>query len=385
MALLKRVEGAPRAQWPKEQDIHPFAPGLAKLFNKPWWFRLWVVQEVLHATSKPLLGCGRAWISWGVVREAMVLGPRKGVGNAIPRNPAAILNFSLLSFRGPGDRGGRKLDDLLMATSDRQTALPHDKIFALLGLAAQEAVDDVPVDYGQSYSVIYQKAMVHVLQSLSNVNFLIHAMNPRASKDVPSWCVDFSKQNWNSYTITLGWRGELKDADDKGASKEHPKSMILHDPGHGTIKISGTVVGSIVHVQSVNCETSSLAKSLAKQRETTAHSHPQARELRERLFHLVVDDMITFTQATRTTLESRLSKAEVLQYIAAGTVWKTAAKGRPLLHRSLKNSYGYLLPNVYSALDKFAQQESAGYRSMAEEWSHLGTEFPNPQKVSLEY
>ncbi|KAL8941852.1 MAG: hypothetical protein Q9216_001996 [Gyalolechia sp. 2 TL-2023] len=375
MGLLERM-GVAKTYWPAEKELEPFKPGLTKLFNKSWWFRLWVVQEVLAANNTPLLGCGRAWTSWEVIRRAMsMMTSRCGGDKSVLQGPEAIFGFAIIPR---GSRTTRKLDDLLMATSNRNTTLPHDKVFVLLGLATKEAVDNVRVDYGQAYSVIYQRAMVHILQSSSNMNFLIQAMNPRNSREVPSWCVDFSRHHWNSYTTACGWRDDSQDVENKGASYEQPRSMILHDQRRGTIKISGTVVGSIEHVYPWKRENCRLAKRSYLDL-TSCLLEPQQRRLQQQNLDIMLKVMIYLTQLARQTLESRLSEGEVLLSLASGQVWKTIGKGRALRPPVFSEQYNSPLPNQYSLIEKFAQQESAEYRSIAAEWSHLGPDFSSQQ------
>ncbi|KAL8729389.1 MAG: hypothetical protein Q9166_004782 [cf. Caloplaca sp. 2 TL-2023] len=271
MAFFKQLE-VTKSHFPAKEDIAPFVPGLGKFFKKPWWSRLWVVQEVVaaHPLKDPLLGCGRIWIPWNVVRRAMFsLGPREWNGEGFLQNPAAISSFSMFLTIGSGysydkHHRTRTLGDLLRVTCDRETTQQHDKVFALLGLTTDEVLDDVKVDYTYPFSVTYQKAMVHVLRSESNMNFLVQAMNYRASRDVPSWCVDFSQPNWNRYSDACRWFNEPwrqeGAQESNGASGKQLKATILHDPRQGTIRVSGAVVGCIKHFHNSGCDSNCVTK-----------------------------------------------------------------------------------------------------------------------------
>ena len=378
MALLQRMDD-PAVQWPTDKDLEPFAPGLDKLFKKPWWFRLWVVQEVVVASAYPLLGCGRTWISWRVMKRAMfLLGLRQGGNGGFLQNPAAIQQLAQLPIIGPGhshnrEHWARRLEDLLIATCDRNTTLPHDKIFALLGLTTEDASDEIRVDYEQSYSIAYQKAMVYILNSGSNLDFLVQAMNHRASRDVPSWCIDFSQPNWNSYYNTCGWPDRSQGQTDEGASGKQLKSTILHEARQGTIRISGTVVGRVHHVQVVKCSSTALT---SRERMMDLPIVEQ-RTLQQQIFNLVLQEVIIFSKVARRLLKSRFNEAEVLRALASGVVWKTVAKGRSSIFSKIPNGCEDLIDRDYSALEKFAQEDSAEYRAVAEEWTHLGAAFPS--------
>lgn len=381
MALLQRMDES-RVQWPTDKDLESFAPGLDKLFNKPWWFRLWVVQEVVVASPYPLLGCGRTWISWGVMKRAMfLLGLRQAGDAGFFQNPIAVQELALLPIIRPGhphnrEHSGRRLDDLLIATCDRNTTLPHDKIFALLGLATKDASDEIRVDYEQSYSVAYQKAMVHILNSGSNLNFLVQAMNHRASRDVPSWCTDFSQSNWNSYYNTSGRRDWSHGKTEEGASGKQLKSTILHDARQGTIRISGTVIGRIHHVHTSKCSST----ALTSRERMMDFPIAEQRILQQQIFNLVLQDVMILGKAAHMALKSRLNEAEILQALASGVVWKTIARGRSSIFPRIPTGCEGLMPPDCSALEKYAQQDSAEYSAVAEEWSHLGAAFPSVQQ-----
>ena len=44
-----------------EKERIPLLPGFEKLFQKPWFTRTWVVQELLVAQSPPRVGCRDSW------------------------------------------------------------------------------------------------------------------------------------------------------------------------------------------------------------------------------------------------------------------------------------------------------------------------------------
>jgi hypothetical protein len=44
-----------------------------KLLERPWWSRLWIVQEISVASEDPVVGCGRRGVSWAVFSIASYL------------------------------------------------------------------------------------------------------------------------------------------------------------------------------------------------------------------------------------------------------------------------------------------------------------------------
>lgn len=47
----------------------PFKTGVKKLLQKPWWSRMWVVQEVFAAEQPPLVGFKDMWIEWDMIEK----------------------------------------------------------------------------------------------------------------------------------------------------------------------------------------------------------------------------------------------------------------------------------------------------------------------------
>ncbi|KAI4179076.1 MAG: hypothetical protein L6R41_008048 [Letrouitia leprolyta] len=215
MAFLKHRK---RFQLLTEDELDPFRPGLAKLFERPWWSRIWVVQEFLVATEPPLLGCGRDWLSWVDLEVGMMNLQRQqipGVGaESFLKNPMGF--YDLGSMSSSIVQGGQKtelissrngtcsvktahetildswsarqlywsLEHLLAATCNRNTTQPHDKIFSLLGLTPGSVLEEVPINYDRPCTESYQKAMLHVLRR--NMKFLVNAMHRPKADNIPS-------------------------------------------------------------------------------------------------------------------------------------------------------------------------------------------------------
>ncbi|KAL8767641.1 MAG: hypothetical protein Q9209_005900 [Squamulea sp. 1 TL-2023] len=368
---------------PTEESLKPFLPGLAKIFKKPWWSRLWVVQEVFMANREPRFGCGRKWFPWRVVRSTIFdLARRQRGSEGVLQNKNACFNLAILPIKGPVVPGhsdiqrehSGSLATLLDATCDRETTQPHDRIFALLGLAMDHVSDDVPVNYDQSYSITYQKAMVHVLKSSSNLDFLVLAMNYRVGNVVPSWCVDFSQSNWNNYTSTCGWYAIPQEQAAEGASGKQPNSTILHNPQLGTLKVSGTVVGCITHVKTSDWLASDLRSILESRRSEFYRREmltKEQSEVEERTYDHILKAMMAYREAAQVALETRLSKSTVMQMLDSGITWKTAAKGSPwsFFLGNLTRQQREMLRNGYSALEAFVQKNATWSRVLSDEQS----------------
>ncbi|KAF2651307.1 HET-domain-containing protein, partial [Lophiostoma macrostomum CBS 122681] len=40
--------------------------GILAILRRPYWYRMWIIQEVAVASRPPLIGCGSMWLSWDI-------------------------------------------------------------------------------------------------------------------------------------------------------------------------------------------------------------------------------------------------------------------------------------------------------------------------------
>ncbi|KAL9039854.1 MAG: hypothetical protein Q9214_004707 [Letrouitia sp. 1 TL-2023] len=313
----------------------PFVAGLDKLFKKSWWSRLWVVQEVIMAKNPPLVGCGRIWVSWKAFQKAMVnLALAKTDDENFLENPTALLNLGLMptpySTHTEQQRiWWRRLENVLNATSDRETTEPHDQIFALIGLMDHDTAGKVVVDYSESISTTYQKAMVCILESASNLDFLVQAMHQKNSH-IPSWC------------RVLAARLE--------------QTQLWASLDGGTLQISGSILGEIQHV---------VSSELGSPGETR--------------FRRILGDVIRFTVAAEPALKNRFGEAKAFRMLASSELWKVNMNPGSSLYTSsgvLNETQKQALPMQYSSLEKIVRGDKSTAKIVAEEWSGLGSTFP---------
>jgi hypothetical protein len=109
---------------------------LIKLFRRDWFFRVWVIQEVVSAKNVSVV-CGDLSVSWQYIvqvsrasRETGLLGGYTVESPARGTHSAAVIDL----LKGPGE--GVTLMKLLALTRCYKASNPRDKVFALLGIAA---------------------------------------------------------------------------------------------------------------------------------------------------------------------------------------------------------------------------------------------------------
>lgn len=376
LALLVDLRKDDNVRYLQKGNVKAFASGLTKIFKRPWWSRLWVVQEVLVANRPPLVGCGRQWVSWERFETAILVLVGQDLDHEeIMQNPMAVTYLAFVtkehsSHSEKEQDSPLRLQQLLKATCNRETTQPHDKVFALLGLTDDRTSQALILDYNQPCEVTYQKAMVYVLESEPSLDFLVQAMN-RRRRPVPSWCVDFSHPNWNRYTDKLQWF-LVSDIDGKsGASGTLAKSTISHNLGDGTLEVSISRLGQIRHVTVSRCGAAGLTKgNHDRDGYEVLPVDEQARIMLDMAGYVLLA-LMAFTSAAKEAWAFRFGRTAALQRIGSGEVFEVMNQGIPLEKCVMRIES--IQQHDYSALEKFAQIVNDFRAASAVEWSGFGT------------
>lgn len=172
--FLSPMESRYNPPWESEA---PFlvAAGLRDILDRPWFRRMWVVQEAAMS-QRATLTCGRHTLSWtnGVhstqnfikMIKFAVISPqwlRAGLQDIDMDPLLQLLDLQvgeMLDKRRHGSslRGPQNLVDHAYTMRDKLCADPRDKIFALVGLSEDDSMlAEFEVDYHMSVDETYQK------------------------------------------------------------------------------------------------------------------------------------------------------------------------------------------------------------------------------------
>lgn len=208
------------------QSDRRFIKAIQKILERPWFSRLWTVQEfVLSEPNGPWLRSGYHSACWTCFYEAFVKAPtilRQHVDRVITNRSREALEsmasdfqtvsapvssyFSFMSTcmkssiwflqslrpqRGSSKPGSLPLPLVLMATRRNQATDLRDKIYGLLGMIEPDVARAIQPSYSKTKSVVYRDATLAVLLKYS---FLAaYCVFPTASVEgEPSWLLDFS-------------------------------------------------------------------------------------------------------------------------------------------------------------------------------------------------
>jgi hypothetical protein len=181
---------------------------LLKLLKRAYWSRIWVVQELTSA-SNVLFVCGKRAVTEDALHHALRLlrnfrlyqllklgedAPTMHSGVSIieidTRNPIILLKIRRAAQPSP-------LIYLMRSLRHFQATDPRDKVFALLGIAADTKALGLHPDYRKSCEEVYTDFARTLIQN-GYIELLSLCEFPKQIPGLPSWVPDWSRESYRS-------------------------------------------------------------------------------------------------------------------------------------------------------------------------------------------
>ena len=176
--------------------------GLGSFFSRPWWNRVWIVQEATAISSKyTRLLCGEVEVLLAHAFEcdfAMALASIRQVWGSMPE-PSMAWEVVTRIKRIEGKRQRKEVIPLIDVLEDFRGLLatdPRDIIYAALNIASDLKEGDIQADYTTSVANVYRAVAVHYLKNaVEPLRILSHCGTRVETPDfqigwaswVPSW------------------------------------------------------------------------------------------------------------------------------------------------------------------------------------------------------
>jgi hypothetical protein len=188
------------------KDLPKLLPAFWRLCLKPWWSRIWVIQEFVGASNDPLIGCGRRWTTattfmtgfdtLKVDFESHLLRfpGQLGLGDVSLASVQLVLHsrHTLLHWRTRPL--WYNLSKLMWDTRLHNSTDPRDKIFAINGFMMEPLRTILSPDYSQSLRTVYTKVTA-LLLSVERWGEVYTFFPINANKSLPSWVPDYSHRH----------------------------------------------------------------------------------------------------------------------------------------------------------------------------------------------
>jgi hypothetical protein len=203
---------------------------LISLFQRPWFERLWIWQEVHARPENAIVLMGDCRIMWKTIRKFLV---RFMSEYRIISVPAELLQLLKQAVKLSQSIGPRKLTMLLYATTHCKCADDRDRVFALLGMLDPSERLNIEPDYAKPAADVFKQVLVNKLAISARLDDLRHCDLMHKSDGMPSW--------------VPRWSRIYKEGGASRASSNITAKAIYD--GKGTLRVAGVGLGLVSSVQ----------------------------------------------------------------------------------------------------------------------------------------
>ena len=149
--------------------------GLQDIFTRPWFQRMWVVQETAALSRRAVMVCGKHEFAWtyglGTRRllrrmKFAAISPKWEQAGLTVVNMSSLIQVLEMGVNTLREQPSDDLLDVVYYFRHRQSTDPRDKIFALVGLAYLRGIR-FRVDYTQSMEEISKRLLDECRESLT--------------------------------------------------------------------------------------------------------------------------------------------------------------------------------------------------------------------------
>lgn len=210
---------------------------LNKFSNRPYWDRLWIIQEVALGSGRTLMFCGDKSMDWermchgfevlhqhlwqakdfSISAERKILNPAD-TRNWIDTGPVHHISKDLWAMSQPEKRKELGLSRLLEISSFSKSMNPRDKVYGLLGLISADFAKAIAPDYDIEAREVFLRLAKAYIDAYRNLEILRDA-NIWGESGAPTWVPDWT------------WNGRLRDS-------RPPKDYIELDMNPDTYVVS---------------------------------------------------------------------------------------------------------------------------------------------------
>ncbi|KAH7380875.1 heterokaryon incompatibility protein-domain-containing protein [Cadophora sp. MPI-SDFR-AT-0126] len=213
---------------------------LSRVFSKPYFERIWIIQEVVKA-RKAVLACGSARVAWEIVKN-FARNVRKGgcIGNLeYTWSAPGIVSINAMADLKEGK--GIDLIQLLVKTSGYRATKEVDKVFALMNLASNSGDVGVRVDYSleNEPSKVWETLALHNLTVHQNLLCLSNAGTWSSSKKLQSWVADY--HDFGGACLALHGQDHFK-------ASGNTQALITASDDKRVLIVEGYIVDSVAKI-----------------------------------------------------------------------------------------------------------------------------------------
>lgn len=165
---------------------------LRALFERPYFRRMWIVQEVALG-KKCVVYCGSCSVSWQDLSKA-ALCLEDDAEHQIEAHRVVRMIMTLRRNNVAGGRigGYRPLTELIHQSFNLLCTNPRDKIYGVLGLASDINPEHFSPNYSLSCQDVYIETTVACIKKDGCLDIICQVRLPKLLQGLPSWVPDWT-------------------------------------------------------------------------------------------------------------------------------------------------------------------------------------------------
>ncbi|KAK5654659.1 hypothetical protein OQA88_6982 [Cercophora sp. LCS_1] len=234
------------------------------LFERPWFRRTWVVQEVFNARSAAVY-CGRDILPWhAVLRVQRCMNLQGMMANLAHKAFIPPLMEDIFKAKAEG-LSGMPILHVLIKGLDLDATDPRDKIFAMLQFGREtcqlnQPKDDLAIDYSRSVAEVFARftkwwilehqnlAILSAIQALEGRTWMQTSLDPDPAAlhapRLPSWAWGYQgRSNW-----AVGLLGFVDPPYLASGSSVPAIDIMASSPSWHQLRLGGAKISTIASI-----------------------------------------------------------------------------------------------------------------------------------------
>ena len=238
---------------------HPMWSALRVFLSRPWFQRLWTVQEVtlardIRVVFGPYAMTFEQLVSVASVHNLIIMAAGRTyqtmTWNVSEWSTPRLATTCLVStFRrrnariAAGDTYAEGLCDLIMSTLSQLSTDPRDRVYALYGMVGPQLAKELPVSYSENVAQLSQRLSEYFLRTGNGAWMLAHSGG--ISPDRPSWCINLDGQMRKERFDPLAGMTQPAGDNTLYAAGGTPVAELRAEANNGRVTVRGVVADEI--------------------------------------------------------------------------------------------------------------------------------------------
>jgi hypothetical protein len=230
---------------------------IESLFRRPWFSRIWVLQEFKRGRN-PVFLCAKKSFSWDKIGEAIcglwtTPSHRLDLKHVkLYREVGKVISMASTRLEMPLDaniepqEAAQHFQRKLRNYGSSQATLPHDKIYGLLGLSDAFAFansNPPSIDYSREVTNVYMEWAIFLISIQSQLDLIYEATTLKTSDpQLPSWTPDWRRAQYNVFDSLITFKTAF--AYEERRTETYDSTPSFSKDGR-TLSVKGYVLSTI--------------------------------------------------------------------------------------------------------------------------------------------